>query len=56
MCILYGAFSSNEEDPPCSLLAISHTPPTLGTKLKYSMDSSRQYISIALINTAEMQL
>ena len=49
------SFSSNEEDPSCSLLDISHTPPILG-KLKYSMDSSRQYVLIALINTAEIRL
>ena len=57
-CIRYvylcGAFSSNEESPSCSLLDISHTPPILG-KLKYSMDSSREYLLIALINTAAIQ-
>jgi len=48
-------FSSNEEDPLCSLLDISHTTPTLG-KLEYPMDSSRQYLLIALIITTETQL
>ena len=40
----------------CFIPGISHTPPILGSKLKYSMDISRQYILIALINTAEIQL
>ena len=51
----YGAFSSNEDDPSCSLLKISHTPLTLG-KLKNSTDRSRQYLSVALVNTAEIKL
>ena len=39
----------------CLIPGISHTPPILG-KLKYSMDSSRQYFFIAIIKTAEIQL
>ena len=37
---------------PRVLCDIFHTPPISG-KLKYSMDSSRQYLVNALINTAE---
>ena len=40
----------------CLIPGISHTPPVVGSKLKYSVDSSRQYLLIALINTAEIQL
>ena len=39
----------------CVIPGISHTPSILG-KLKYTVDSSRQYVFIALINTAEIQL
>ena len=39
----------------CLIPGISHTTPILG-KLKYSMDSSRQHLWIALIDTAEIQL
>ena len=39
----------------CLIPGISHTPLIL-SKLKYTMDSSRQYVLIALINTAETQL
>ena len=39
----------------CLIPGISHTPPILGSKLKHSMDSSRQYLLIALISTADMQ-
>ena len=54
VCIC-GAFSSNEEDPSCSLLDISPTAPIL-SKLEYSMDSSRQYLLIAPIITTKTQL
>ena len=40
----------------CLIPGISRTPPILGSKLKYSMDSSRQDLSIALIITRETQL
>ena len=40
----------------CLILGISITPPILGSKLKYYMDSSRQDLLTALINTAEIQL
>ena len=40
----------------CLIPGISHTPQILGSKLKYSVDSSRRYLLIAFINTAEIQL
>ena len=40
----------------CLVPGISRTPPIISSKLKYSIDSSQQYLLIALINTAEIQL
>ena len=52
---MLGAFNSNEEDPSCALLNISHTPSIVG-KMKYAIDTSRHFILIALIITAEIEL
>ena len=50
-----GDFSRNEEGSPRSSLDISHTPPISG-KVKYYMDSSRELLSNALIETTEGEL
>ena len=56
-CIGYvhAVLSAATKKPPRAIRLISHAPPVLG-KMKYSMDSSRQYLLSALINTAEIEL
>ena len=52
---VYVVLSAATKKAPHALCLLSHTSPIL-RKLKYSMDSSRQYRLIALVNTAEIQL
>ena len=54
--MVLSAATKNLRRALCLMPGISHTLPIWDSKLKYSMDSSRQYLLIALINTAEIQL
>ena len=51
---IYGAFRSNVEGPLCSLLDTYY--PADSREGEYYTDSSGQYLSIALVHTAEIQL
>ena len=51
-----GAFRSNEQGLACSLLDVSHTTAPILGKAEHDMDSSGQYLLIAIIHTAKVRL